>query len=175
VTTVVKRLRSIGEGYAPDRGRPLRGYVMVLGGYLGVCGGLVGVASLTGRRAPEQPTARDVVLISVATHKLSRLLAKQSVTSPLRAPFARYERTTNTGEMGEQARGSGATHTVGELLTCPFCLSVWVATGLAAGLVFAPRLTRLVAATFTAVTASDALQLAYVALQQGVAHKHTHP
>lgn len=172
MTAVVDRLRSIGEGYAPDHDRPLRGYVMTLGGYLGVCGGLVGVASLTRRRAPEHPTAQDVVLISVATHKLSRLLAKQSVTSPLRAPFARYERTTDTGELGERARGSGVSHTVGELLTCPFCLSVWVATGLSAGLVFAPRLTRLVAATFTAVAASDVLQLAYASLQQGNSHKH---
>lgn len=174
MTAVVDRLRSIGEGYAPNHERPLRGYVMTLSGYLGVCGGLVGIARLTGRRAPERPTAQDVVLVSVATHKLSRLLAKQSITSPLRAPFARYERTTTTGEIGERARGSGVAHTVGELVTCPFCLSVWVATGLAAGLVFAPRLTRLAAATFTAVTASDMLQLAYASLQQGGVHGHTH-
>jgi hypothetical protein len=173
VTAVVDRLRNIAAGYAPDQDRPLRGYLMILSGYLSVCGGLVGIARLTGRQAPAQPTPQDVVLISVATHKLSRLLAKQSVTSPLRAPFARYERTTNMGEMGERARGSGVTHAVGELVTCPFCLGVWVATGLAAGLVFAPRLTRLVAATFTAVAASDMLQLAYASLQQ-CDRKHAH-
>jgi Protein of unknown function (DUF1360) len=41
-----------------------------------------------------------------------------------------------------------------------------VATGFAAGHVFAPRLTRLVAATVSAVAVSDVLQLAYAAAQQ---------
>jgi hypothetical protein len=166
MTGVVERLRGLTEGYAPGQDRPLRGYLVTLGGYLGVCGALVGLARLTGRTVPARPTTQDVVLMSIATHKMSRLLAKDSVTSPLRAPFARYEGTTGDAELGERVRGTGVQHAVGELITCPFCLGVWVATGMSAGLVFAPRLTRLVAATFTAVAASDALQLAYAALQQ---------
>jgi hypothetical protein len=166
MTGVVERLRGLTEGYAPGQDRPLRGYLVTLGGYLGVCGTLVGLARLTGRRPPERPTTQDVVLMSVATHKMSRLLAKDSVTSPLRAPFARYEGTTGDAELGEQVRGTGVAHAVGELVTCPFCLAVWVATGMSAGLVFAPRLTRMVAATFTAVAVSDMLQLSYAALQQ---------
>ena len=54
----------------------------------------------------------------------------------------------------------------GELITCPFCLAQWVATGLAAGLVFAPRATRLVMSTFSAVAGADFLQYAYASLQQ---------
>jgi Protein of unknown function (DUF1360) len=156
----------MSDGYAPGQDRPLRGYLATLGGYLGACATLVGLARLTGHRPPERPTAQDVLMMSVATHKVSRLLTKDSVTSPLRAPFARYERATGHAEVGERARGTGFAHAVGELVTCPFCLGVWVATGLSAGLVFAPRLTRMVAATFTAVAVSDMLQLAYATLQQ---------
>jgi hypothetical protein len=50
---------------------------------------------------------------------------------------------------------------VGELVSCPFCVGVWIATGLSAGLVFAPRLTRLVATAASAVAAADFLHLAY--------------
>ena len=50
---------------------------------------------------------------------------------------------------------------IGELVTCPFCLAAWVATGLTGGLVLAPRLTRLVATALTATAASDFLQMAY--------------
>jgi hypothetical protein len=139
---------------------------MTLGAYAGLAGGLAALAQLTGRRVPDRVDTRDVVLISIATHKLSRLLAKDSVTSPLRAPFTRYERPTGDAELGEQVRGTGLRHSIGELISCPFCLGVWVASGFAAGLVLAPRLTRLAAATFTAVAVSDALQLGYAAAQQ---------
>jgi hypothetical protein len=107
-----------------------------------------------------------VTLIGVATHKLSRLVAKDTVTAPLRAPFTEFHGSQGEGELAEEVRGRGPRHMVGELLTCPFCLAQWVATGFAAGLVFAPRATRLVAATFTAVATSDMLQNVYALLQQ---------
>ncbi|OLB64963.1 MAG: hypothetical protein AUI10_08895 [Actinobacteria bacterium 13_2_20CM_2_72_6] len=163
---VVTRMRDAAAGYAPGQGRPLRGYLTALGAYAGLAGGLIGLARLTGRRAPERVPAHDVVLMSIATHKVSRMLAKDSVTSPLRAPFTRYQGPSGDAELGEEVRGTGLRHSVGELVSCPFCLSVWVATGFAAGLVFAPRFTRLVATTFTAVAVSDALQLGYAAAQQ---------
>jgi hypothetical protein len=80
----------------------------------------------------------DVVRCAAATHKLSRLLTKDPVTSPLRAPFASYEGTSGPAELREEARGEGGRKTVGELVTCPFCASVWVATGFTAGLLFFP-------------------------------------
>jgi hypothetical protein len=52
------------------------------------------------------------------------------------------------------------------LLTCPFCLDVWVTTAFVIGLVFAPRLTRLVSGSFTALAGADFLQLAYAWAQQ---------
>jgi len=166
MSQLLNRVRAAAAGYAPGQGRPLRGYLLTMAAYAGLTGTLTGLARLTGRTAPERISGLDVVLISCATHKVSRLLAKDSVTSPLRAPFTRYEGTTGDAELGEQVRGTGVRHSVGELISCPFCLGVWVATGFAAGLVFAPRFTRLAATTFTAVAASDTLQLVYAAVQQ---------
>jgi hypothetical protein len=68
--------------------------------------------------------------------------------------------------MEEVQTGSGARHAIGELITCPFCLDLWIATGFMFGFVFAPRLTRLVAGTFTALAGADFLQLAYARAQQ---------
>jgi hypothetical protein len=55
---------------------------------------------------------------------------------------------------------------VGELLTCKFCLSVWVASLFTYGLVLAPSVTRLVATLFSVVTVSDFLHQAYKALMK---------
>ena len=151
----------IQAAYAHGHERPLTGYLTVLGTYASVFG-LLGAAARLGRvRVPERIGFADTALLTVATHKASRLLAKDSVTSPLRAPFTRYEEPAGEGEVTESVRGHGARHAVGELMTCPFCLSVWVASGLAAGLVFAPRPTRLALSTLTAIAGSDALQLVY--------------
>jgi hypothetical protein len=153
------RLRHVGENYGG--GQPLRGYLTTLTVYGSVVTGLAGAARLAGRQGPRRPEPADVVLLSVATHKLSRLLAKEAVTSPLRAPVTRFRGAAGSSEVNEEPRLGGPGHAAAELMSCPFCLGVWVATGLCAGLVFAPRLTRLVAAGLTMVAASDFLQLAY--------------
>jgi Protein of unknown function (DUF1360) len=151
-----------------DPHRRAGGYLLVLAVYGGVVGSLAAAARLTGRRLPERVRLGDVVLLSTATHKLSRLLAKDAVTTPLRAPFTRFEGAAGEAEINESPRTDNAVrHAVGELVTCPFCLAVWVATGLTAGLVFAPRLTRLVAAGATAIAGADYLHLAYDAAKRG--------
>ncbi|ONH28651.1 DUF1360 domain-containing protein [Pseudofrankia asymbiotica] len=153
--------------YSGGTPRPLRGYLATLGTYGGLCAALVGAARLTGATPPERVNAADLALITVATHKLSRILTKDPVTSPLRAPFTRYRGVTGPAELSEEVRETGsARHSVGELLTCPFCAAQWVATGFVFGLVTAPRFTRLAASVFTAVAGSDALQFAYARLEQ---------
>ena len=158
-----ERIGRARRAYAGQERRPIEGYLRTMGAYGAVGLTLAGIAKATGRRIPERLSAGDVALVSVATHKLSRLLAKDAVTSPLRAPFTRYAGPAGAGEVSEEVRDDQghAKHAVGELVSCPFCLAVWVATGLSAGLVLAPRFTRLLAVTFTAVAASDFLQLAY--------------
>ena len=112
-------------------------------------------------RLPDAVSAQDMVLIGTASHKLSRLVAKDKVTSFFRAPFTEYQGPGSPGEVSERARGEGVRRAVGELLVCPYCLGLWASSALHAGLVFAPRVTRVAASTLAALTLSDFLQIGY--------------
>jgi hypothetical protein len=101
----------------------------------------------------------------VATHKLSRLIAKDKITAFLRAPFTEFEQPGGPAEVEERARGEGARRTIGELLVCPYCLGMWVSGGFHLGLVVAPRATRFAASVLTGLTISDFLQIAYKAAE----------
>lgn len=146
--------------------RPLGGYLQLLSIYVGGTATAAVAGKALGRSMPERHSVWDVAQLAITTHKLSRIIAKDPITSPLRAPFTRYEGLSAAGELKEEVRGHGLSHSVGELLTCPMCLAQWVATGFAAGLVLAPAPTRLAMAVFTAVGGSDFLQHVYAALQQ---------
>ncbi|MBW6432227.1 DUF1360 domain-containing protein [Actinoplanes hulinensis] len=163
MTVVRERVTRMARRYAPHEHRPLDGYLVAMGAFGAMTGVLAAAAKLSGRPIPERPAMSDVALLSIATHKLSRLVAKDAVTSPLRAPFTRYAEPAGAAELNEEVRdeGSSVRHGIGELITCPFCLAVWVATGLTGGLVLSPRLTRLAATALTATAVSDFLQMAY--------------
>jgi|SRR5579859_188920 len=152
--------------YSGDDDRPLRGYAITMTVYAGVVGTLAGLTRLTGRDIPDRFPAADIVLCAAATHKLSRLLAKDPVTSPLRAPFTSYQGTQGPAELKEEVRGQGGRKTVGELVTCPFCTGMWVATGLTAGLIYLPRTTRIAMGTLTALAGADMLQFVHAWLEK---------
>jgi hypothetical protein len=152
---------AVREEQAYGRERPLTGYLGSVGSYGLYCAVLVGIGKSKGRRLPEHFMLRDVALCSVATFRLSRMIAKSNIASPLRFPFTEYQEAGAPAEANEEARGQGVRKTIGELITCPFCLSVWCATSFIAGLVLFPRQTRLSASVFAALAGADALQLAY--------------
>jgi len=164
-TALTERLassaRELGQRYSGGADLPLRGYLVTMATYGTLVTALTGLARATGRPVPSRMEPFDVLLSAAATHKLSRLLTKDPVTSPLRAPFASYEGTSGPAELADQPRGRGERKTIGELVTCPFCAEVWIGTGLTAGLVFLPRMTRLVTGTFAALAGADALQYAH--------------
>jgi hypothetical protein len=164
---VAQRARQEADAYRAGDDRPLSGYVAVLGIYSSVVLMTALIAAVTGRRLPERWRTQDLITVTLGSHKLSRTLTKDAVTSPIRAPFARYAGTSGPAEVHEETRHSSQLrHSLGELLTCPFCLDMWVATAFVIGLIFAPRLTRLIAGTFTALAGADFLQLAYAMAQQ---------
>jgi hypothetical protein len=159
--------RSLGAGYAEDsEHRPLAGYAVLGGSFAAALGGSLLAARRAGRPLPERVPVADVVLAGIATHKLSRLIAKDKVTAFMRAPFTRFQEPAGHGEVEEEPRGRGLRFAIGELLVCPYCLAQWIAGGFAVGYVYAPRLTRLVAGTWTAYAIADAVQLAYSAAEQ---------
>jgi hypothetical protein len=164
---VAQAAKTEADAYRNGEQRPLGGYVVVMAVFGAILSGAAGLAFATGRRLPEGVGPWDLLLIAAGTHKLSRTLTKDAVTSPLRAPFTRYQDTGGPAEVMEEVRHrDGLRHSIGELITCPFCLDVWIAAGFTIGLVFAPRLTKLVAAALTAVTGADFLHLLYAKAQE---------
>jgi Protein of unknown function (DUF1360) len=148
-------------GHSPRRERPLGWYALLICMYLSGFGGFVAWFRRSGRELPERMDARDLALIAVATHKGSRLLGKARILSAVRAPFTRYQDDGGPDEVEEAARGRGLRRVIGELIVCPYCLSMWFATLFTAGLLVAPRTTRWLASVLTVVFASDVLQIAY--------------
>ncbi len=152
---------TLAAHYAPDEERPLGSYLILTGAYgTAVTGALLGLRA-RGHKLPERIAPSDLLLLGIATHKLSRLVTKDKVTSFLRAPFTRFQQSSGHGEVEEEPCGHGLRLAVGELLVCPYCLAQWVATGLVLGLVGAPRATRLLSGVFAVHTVSDFLQVAY--------------
>ena len=123
-------------------------------------------AKVSGRPIPERIDARHIALLGLATHKLSLVGSQDAVTSPLRAPFTEIKEKQSPKKVDEQPRGTGLRRSVGELLTCKFCLGVWMASFFTYGLVLVPRITRLVAAVFAVVTLSDYLHQTYQILMK---------
>ncbi len=156
-------------GYAPDdeeRSSTLGPYAALIGLFNGAA--LATALAIRSSRAevPQRVAAQDLALLGVATFKLSRLVAKDKVTSAVRAPFTRYQEKGGPAELEEEARGTGVRRALGELVLCPYCLDQWVAGGFLGGLVFRPRATRLVASLFAVTALADFLQVAYKASEE---------
>lgn len=159
-------LASVGETYDPDGRVNLPGYAGSLVAFAAATTALGVLGRRRGRSLPARYDVQDLVVGGIAAHKFSRLVAKGSVTAPVRAPFTEFDEPAGASEHHEHARGKhGVRHTVGELLTCPFCVGQWVSTGYVVGLALAPRATRTWAAVFAVSGLSDTLQHAYARLR----------
>lgn len=154
------------EGYDPDGEVALGGYAGSLTTYGMVLAGIAAAGSASGHQLAERYDLADIALGGLAVHKFTRLLSKSSVAAPVRAPFTSFEGAAGSGEHIESAReGGGVRGTIGKLITCPFCLGVWIGTAYIAGLNLAPRPTRTWAALFAVTAVSDSLQHAYARLR----------
>jgi hypothetical protein len=160
-----KPAQGVFEGY--DGGEEsLPSYAALMGVFNLILALFLLIARKTGRPIPERIEARDIALLGVATHKLSLLLAQDAITSPLRAPFTELQEKQSPKSVDEEPRGKGLRRSLGELLTCHFCIGQWVASFFTYGLVFAPAVTRLVASIFAIVALSDHLHQNYKALMK---------
>jgi hypothetical protein len=151
------------EGHSAQH-RPLAAYGALTVAFNGLFAAGV-VAARRADRLPERFGLGDTMLLGVGTAQLSRLLAKDRVTSVLRAPFTRFKEDTGYGEVEEGARGTGVRRAIGELVICQYCVAQWVAAGMVLGHAVAPRETRLVAGTFAVYGVANVLNLAYSAAQ----------
>ncbi|MEU6275678.1 DUF1360 domain-containing protein [Streptomyces populi] len=155
--------------YAPGEAVPLGGYA-VLAGVYGTATALAVLAlRRSGRPLPSGVPPWDLLVLGTATYKVSRLVTKGKITSFLRAGVTRRRGAAGGSEVMDEPRGRGSVRqAVGELLSCPFCVSMWVATSLVGGYAAAPRAARLAAAGLSAVVVSDWLQYAWSYTQQRV-------
>jgi hypothetical protein len=145
---------------------PLGGYAVLAGTFTAAAAVFTGVARREGVRLPERVPPWDVALLGTATYKAARLLSRDRITSFVRAPFTRRKGDALGAEVLDEPRGSGVRRAVGDLVSCPFCLSVWVAGALVGAYAWTPRATRLVCAGLGAVTLADWLQYAWTWTQQ---------
>jgi hypothetical protein len=150
-----------GYASAPEEQPPLRSYAVLMGAFTALASAFALWFRGSGRELPDRIDARDLLLVTVASHKASRLIAKDRVTSAVRAPFTQLEGEGGPGEVKEKARGRGLRRAIGELLICPYCLGMWTSAALVAGLLVLPRFTRWVAAVLDVFFGSEILQIAY--------------
>ena len=154
-------------GYAPPGRRPpFASYAAFAAVFNGGLAAALLAARRSGRELPERIGAGDVLLAGTASHKLSRLLAKDKVAAFARAPFTELEGKGGPAEVEERPRGMGLRRAAGELVVCPYCLGLWASGGFHVGLLFAPRVTRFTASVLSALTISDFLQIAYKAAEE---------
>ena len=112
-------------------------------------------------RDPAEHRPIDLVMLGLATFKASRTIARDEVTSFLREPFVEGE----AHEGAEEPLESGdLRQAIGELVTCSRCIGTWVAGGLAATQILAPRFGRVLTWSLAAAGANDWLQAGFSAV-----------
>lgn len=132
--------------------RPLPEYAALVTVFSAALGGFL----VLGRnRVPERIGFGDLARVGVASYKIGRLVAKDEVTSWVRAPVTRDEEA-------QEPEREGMARALGELVTCPYCIGLWVSAGLTAALAVRPRETRIVTTVFGAQAVADFLNAAFV-------------
>ena len=148
-------------GYAPEPQPPLRSYALLMGVFTGLAAAFAAWFRSSDRGLPDRIDPGDLALLTVASHKASRLIAKDRVTSAVRAPFTELQGEGGPGEVNERARGRGLRRAIGELLICPYCLGMWTSAAFTGGLLILPRFTRWLASALAVFFGADVLQIAY--------------
>jgi hypothetical protein len=140
-----------------DEERPIHEYATLAGAFWAVFAVFL---AANRDRLPDRIPPTDLAGIALSTYKLSRLITKEDVTAFVRAPV------TEDPE-AQQPKPGGMTRVLGELVTCPYCIGLWIASGLSYGHVAFPRETRLVTTVFGSYAVSDFLHAGFVWLKEG--------
>lgn len=145
-------------GAGSERGseeRPLPEYATLTAAY---AASFVAFVALASDRLPARHSFADVVRVGLASYKLGRLIAKDEVTAFVRAPV------TDDPDAQEPKR-DGFRRALGELVTCPYCVGLWAASGVGYALVLFPRQTRFATTILGAQVVADFLNAAFVRLR----------
>ena len=145
---------------------PTRDYAALVAVFNGLLASVLFARKCEREPLPERVEPQDLILFALSTQKLSRVITKDKVTAAFRAPFTEIEGKGAAGELEERGRGRGLRRAIGDLITCPFCLGTWIASGFIYGYIFNPRITRTVASIFAVGGMADFLQQAYIKAQE---------
>jgi hypothetical protein len=144
----------------PTAQPPYEAYATIMGIFVGGLG-LAGVAARMLDRNPACQTPLDLFVLSAASFKAARTLARDEVTSFLRDPFVKGDAHEGDEEPVESGDYRQA---IGELVTCSRCGGTWTAAALATTQILAPRFGRLLTWSLAAAGANDFLQAGFAAL-----------
>jgi Protein of unknown function (DUF1360) len=135
--------------------------------YAGIMGTFVGGLALAGAlarvldRDASDHTPLDLAVLGLATFKAARTISRDEVTSFIRDPFVEGR----AHEGGEDPLETGdLRQAIGELVTCSRCIGTWVAGGLAATQILAPRFGRVLTWSLAAAGTNDWLQAGFSAV-----------
>ena len=141
---------------------PYEAYAAIMGVFVGGLG-LAGIAARLLDRNPACQSGLDLVVLSAASFKAARTLARDEVTSFVRDPFV----TGDAHEGAEDPVESGDyRQAIGELVTCSRCVGTWAAAILASTQILAPRFGRLLTWSLAAAGVNDWLQAGFAALTE---------
>ncbi|TML03577.1 MAG: DUF1360 domain-containing protein [Actinobacteria bacterium] len=141
---------------------PYEAYAAIMGVFVGGLG-VAGLAARVFDRNPACQSALDFVVLSAASFKAARTLARDEVTSFLREPFVKGE--AHEGDEDPVASGD-VRQAIGELVTCSRCGGTWAAAFLASAQILAPRFGRLLTWSLAAAGMNDFLQAGFAALTE---------
>ena len=139
---------------APNDNAPQGAYAAIMGTFAAGLAGAALLAKALGRE-PRENGALDLLVLSLATFKTARTIARDDVGSFIREPFVEGDEPVETGDLRQA---------IGELVTCSRCVGTWVAGGLTATQIVAPRFGRVLTWSLAAAGANDVLQAGFAAL-----------
>ena len=130
---------------------PYGAYAAIMAAF---CGGLAGAGAIARAlgRDPHEHSALDLATLALATFKAARTIARDPVASFIREPLVQER---HEGDLRQA---------LAELVTCTRCTGTWVAAGLGASQIVAPRFGRLMTWTLGAAGLNDFLQAGFAAL-----------
>ena len=139
---------------------PYQSYAVILGAFGGLLATAAGASRLLDRH-PASQTTLDFAVLSAASFKAARTLARDDVTSFIREPFVQGK----AGEGDEEPVETGdMQQAIGELVTCTRCVGTWAAAGLTSAQILAPRMGRMLTWSLAAAAVNDWLQAGFAAL-----------
>src|SRR4051794_8227077 len=154
------------SAYSPQEPKPLGGYAALTAAFNGMAAAYIAGQRRSSGKVPDRLPLGDFLLLAAGTHKASRLISKDRVTSFLRSPFTRYTGEAGPAEGSQEPRGTGLRPAGGGVLMWPSCTGLWVASAFLGGYARDRDATRMAAGVFAILTASDFLHQGWIAAQE---------